>query len=63
MKAVVKGEGNAPKVADNGGDGGQGNRRQRRGSLSLFIDVRSDTSTIDINLVAATLDIQASSYS
>jgi hypothetical protein len=28
MKAVVKDERNAPKVADEGGDGGQGNRRR-----------------------------------
>ena len=36
MKAVVKEERNAPKVADEGGDGGQGNRRgHRRGARRI----------------------------
>ena len=39
MKAVVKEEGNAPKVADDGGDGGHGNRRGYRRGARRFKNV------------------------
>jgi hypothetical protein len=36
MKAVIKEERNTPKVADEGGDGGQGNRRGHRRGARRF---------------------------
>ena len=36
MKAVIKEDRNTPKVADEGGDGGQGNRRGHRRGAHRF---------------------------
>ena len=46
MKAVVKEERNAPKVADEGGDGGQGNRRGHRHGARCFNNVAGGGSSL-----------------